>query len=81
MTGNSIHVHNILDKLDGVKATGQDQWTAKCPAHDDHHPSLSIALGDVGQILFYCHAGCNIKDICQALGIIEKDLYPHCFQI
>jgi hypothetical protein len=31
---------------------------AKCPAHDDHNPSLSIRQKD-GKILVHCHAGCS----------------------
>jgi 5S rRNA maturation endonuclease (ribonuclease M5) len=31
---------------------------AKCPAHDDHNPSLSIREKD-GKVLVHCHAGCS----------------------
>ena len=33
-------------------------WKARCPAHDDHDPSLSISDQD-GKILVHCHAGCS----------------------
>lgn len=34
-------------------------WIARCPAHDDHNPSLSISEGDGGKPLVFCHAGCD----------------------
>ena len=33
-------------------------WTARCPAHDDQNPSLSICDQD-GKVLVRCHAGCQ----------------------
>lgn len=39
---------------------------AKCPAHDDRNPSLSIREAD-GKVLFYCHAGCAQRDVIEAL--------------
>ena len=49
-------------------------WTAKCPAHEDHNPSLSLAEGRDG-ILLFCHAGCGLVSICDALGIEPHDLF------
>ena len=48
------------------------QWhgsygAARCPAHDDRSPSLSIRDGD-HDILFTCHAGCDRRDIISALA-------------
>src|SRR5262249_32479175 len=34
---------------------------AKCPAHDDRNPSLSIGEGKDGQVLVNCFAGCSPK--------------------
>jgi putative DNA primase/helicase len=34
-------------------------WMARCPAHDDRKPSLSIRQGDDGKVLVRCHAGCE----------------------
>jgi DNA primase len=33
-------------------------WMAKCPAHEDRNPSLSIREVD-GKVLLHCHAGCT----------------------
>ena len=38
----------------------------RCPAHDDHGPSLSVRLGDRA-ILFHCFAGCDTRDVLTAL--------------
>jgi hypothetical protein len=40
---------------------------ARCPAHDDHSPSLSIADGTTGHVLLKCHAGCSYEAISNAL--------------
>lgn len=42
-------------------------WMAKCPAHDDQTPSLSITAGRDGQALVHCHAGCRQADVIAAL--------------
>ena len=72
---NSETVKNILDRLENVKSTGSAQWQARCPAHDDRHPSLSIGTGDDGRVLLKCHAGCTTKDILASLGLTERDLF------
>ena len=41
-------------------------WVARCPAHDDHNPSLSIREAD-GRILVHCHAGCEQDAVINAL--------------
>jgi hypothetical protein len=43
---------------------------ARCPAHDDHDPSLSLRDGHDHQILVRCHAGCAQAAVIVAL----KDL-------
>lgn len=45
--------------------------TAKCPAHDDRSPSLSVADAE-GRVLVRCHAGCEqgaILDALRRLGL------------
>lgn len=49
---------------------------ARCPVHDDRKPSLSIDIGDEGQLLFHCMAGCRTEDIVTALGGTMADLFP-----
>ena len=47
--------------------------TARCPAHDDQRPSLSMKDGDDGRLLLYCHGGCEFSDI---LAAIESHVGP-----
>jgi DNA primase len=62
-----VTVDQLLDRLGGVKPTARG-WTARCPAHGDRTPSLSIALGENDRILLYCFAACQPADIVAALS-------------
>lgn len=44
-------------------------WIAKCPAHEDTRPSLTIRDGRNG-LLLHCWAGCDFRDIARALESI-----------
>lgn len=69
------HVANVLDRLDGVRATGHG-WVARCPAHADHEPSLSIGVSEKsGDVLLNCFAGCATDAIVTAIGLEVKDLF------
>jgi hypothetical protein len=50
-------------------------WTARCPAHDDHENSLSLAIGDDGRLLLNCFAGCRPQPIVAAAGLQMRDLF------
>ncbi len=73
---NPAPVDNLLAKLDGVKPAGRGKWSAKCPAHDDAHASLSIGTGDDGRALVHCQAGCSTADVLAAVGLSMADLFP-----
>ena len=62
----------ILDRFHGVQANAGG-WRALCPAHEDKNPSLSINEKD-GKLLFYCHRGCNTRDVLAAVGLTFSDL-------
>ncbi len=47
-----------------------------CPAHNDRSPSLSISEGNDGRVLLKCFAECSPHDICAAIGLTLKDLFP-----
>ncbi len=51
-------------------------WACRCPAHDDHSPSLSIGVSDDGRALVHCHAGCPTDDVLAAIGLNLQDLMP-----
>jgi hypothetical protein len=62
----SLKLEHVLTHLDSIRRSGRG-WTARCPAHDDRVPSLAIGLGERGQVLLYCHAGCSYPAIWAAL--------------
>ena len=41
--------------------------TARCPAHPDKTPSLSISIGRDGRTLVRCHTGCSQEQVIDAL--------------
>ncbi|MCC7409044.1 MAG: DUF3987 domain-containing protein, partial [Phycisphaeraceae bacterium] len=51
-------------------------WMARCPAHEDRKPSLSIGEGDDGRALLHCHAGCEAGQVVAAIGLDLADLMP-----
>ena len=67
-----MRADEIADALEGRKA-GKG-WTARCPAHDDRKPSLSISEGQDGKVLVHCHAGCDQESVITALK--ERGLWP-----
>jgi putative DNA primase/helicase len=66
-------IQDFLGYLQGVRKTGTGH-TAKCPAHEDKHASLSISEGNKG-ILVKCHAGCDTNSVLQAIGVTSRDLF------
>jgi len=66
----------ILDRLEGVKCTGESRWLANCPAHNDRHPSLSIKETSEGVVLLKCWSGCTAHEIASAAGISLSELFP-----
>ena len=63
-----------LDRLEGVKATGNGRYAARCPVpghgkgKGDKGPSLSV-YEENDKLLLYCHAGCLFRDIIHAMGL------------
>jgi predicted protein tyrosine phosphatase len=68
-------IDTILSRLDRVTKQGGG-WIARCPAHDDHTPSLSLYEHQDGRILLHCFAGCPASDVLAAIGLSLSDLYP-----
>src|SRR5262249_33016148 len=68
-------VELVLSRLSGAKRNGTG-WSARCPAHDDRAPSLSVGAGDDGRALICCHAGCSAEAVVQALDLTLQDLMP-----
>lgn len=69
-------IDNLISRLRKVRRTGNGQFIACCPAHDDRSPSLSIRdVGD-GRILLNCLAGCATEDVLGAVGLDFSDISP-----
>lgn len=69
-------VTDILSRLQGVKSTGQDRWIARCPAHVDKSPSMTVRALPDGRILVHCFAGCGTDAILAVIGLRMGDLFP-----
>ncbi len=54
-----------------------DGWayTALCPGHSDHDPSLHIGSNPDGSAKLKCFAGCESKDVLAAVGLSARDLF------
>jgi RecA-family ATPase len=59
----------------GVRPSGSEKWTAKCPAHDDGTASLSVGVGKNGRAIVYCHAGCKPEAVLARVGLCIADLF------
>lgn len=64
----------VLSRLEGVRKSGAG-YVAKCPAHQDRSPSLSIEDRD-GRILLHCFAGCETWDVLLSMGLRFSDVMP-----
>jgi biotin operon repressor len=66
----------LVTRLQAERQPG-GSYSARCPFHDDRHPSLSIFKGDDGHWAFRCHAGaCGVGGsltlLGAALGLVES---------
>jgi hypothetical protein len=69
-------INLFLARLKGVTTSGNGQYTAICPGHLDHKPSLSVSLGRNRAILLHCFAkGCPAQAIVNAMGLTMSDLF------
>jgi hypothetical protein len=69
-------IDTLLSLLEGVKRTGNGTWLARCPAHPDKSPSLSLSDTDSGTVLVHCFAGCTVHEVVSAVGLELSDLFP-----
>lgn len=75
-TTTDTPIDRVLSALDGVTGGRSGQYEARCPAHDDRSPSLSVKEGDDGRVLLNCHAGCSTRDVVAAMQLELSDLFP-----
>lgn len=69
-----MNLEGVLARLQGVRRSGSG-WIARCPAHSDRSPSLSVGEGREGRVLLHCYAGCTVEAVCTALGITIGELF------
>jgi hypothetical protein len=72
----------VIDELDrrdllttDGRLIGRAQVMARCPAHDDRDPSLSVREADDGRCLVHCFAGCPTEEVIGAVGLKWSDLF------
>ncbi len=69
-----MNIDQLLSHFEGIRKTSPTSWMAKCPAHDDRHPSLAIlSIGD--RTLLHCFAGCDTQAVVEAVGLTMRDLF------
>ena len=71
--GCAMNAESLAMALGGRKAGAA--WMACCPAHQDRDPSLAITGAKDGSVLVRCHAGCDQRDVIEALrarGLWER---------
>ena len=66
----------FLQRFEDVRGTGPGRWIAKCPAHEDRSPSVSLRLLEDGRWLIHDFAGCDTGAILSAVDLHFSDLYP-----
>lgn len=71
-----MSAQDLLSRLDKPKRTGHGTWVARCPAHDDKSPSLTVREMDDGRVLLHCFAGCEPDAVIGAVGLEFDALFP-----
>lgn len=72
----ALPIDKLLPRLDRVHQRAPGQLSARCPAHEDRGPSLSIKVLDDGKLLLRCFAGCSASEVVGAVGLDLADLFP-----
>jgi putative DNA primase/helicase len=70
---NALTIEAIAKALGGARKSSSG-WMARCPAHDDRNPSLSISETPDGAPLVHCHAGCPQENVVGTLK--SRSLWP-----
>ncbi len=69
-----MKAQDLADMM-GARRVSTARWQAKCPAHPDRHPSLTIVQGRTAVLLRCWSQGCKVEAICAALGVRVSDLF------
>lgn len=63
-----VTAEDIARRLGAARKAGDD-WSCKCPAHEDNKASLSIKDKE-GKLLVHCHAGCHQDDVVNQIKLM-----------
>ena len=76
-------MRNELTPIERVREELEDyaekngEIRTRCPRHNGNSgTSLNIREGDGGRVLLHCFGGCDHREILDALGLEEGDLFP-----
>ena len=69
-------LQEIVGHFEVSRKNGTNSYQCKCPVHLDNKASLTISERN-GKILLHCHAGCDTREILEAVGLTFKDLGEH----
>jgi putative DNA primase/helicase len=67
-----MRADDLASRIDRAKRSG-DNYTGRCPGHQDEQASLSWTNG-THSLLITCHAGCPLERIARALGLTVQAL-------
>lgn len=70
---DSYHSSTEGDWIVSSLGGNPDSGMCRCPAHDDHKPSLHVSVQN-GRVLVKCHAGCSQDAVIDALK--RRGLWP-----
>lgn len=68
-----ITLRELLQHFDGVKKLNASSYQCRCPVHTDNRASLTVSESR-GRLLLHCHAGCDTRDVLEAVGLSFRDL-------
>jgi uncharacterized protein DUF3854 len=64
-----------LEHFGPYRQTSPTSWMATCPCHEDTLGSLSVSVGDSGDlVVMNCFGGCRFSDVLGKIGWKVKDL-------
>ena len=68
----SMAARAFIERLDCARQTGSGRWIARCPAHEDRSPSLSVRELEDGRTLIHCFGGCDVQAVVEGLDVLES---------
>jgi hypothetical protein len=63
-----MNIDQAAEYFGGVQWRGTQRFIARCPAHQDKSPSLSVREGHTN-IMVKCFAGCTFFEVAAAVGL------------